>query len=177
MATNKANPTPNPAEEAVNAALEATEELAAKGIEAVDAAIAESEKAVKDGIAKADAMIADQTEAFHSGYAQAATMATENLEAAFNAAKQANQGWNSYAQQVMDYTKKAFAENMTMAEKFAAAQTPDEFAKLQSEAANKAANRASAQASKLNDIAQKSAAKTVEPLKAQAEKNLKAVTG
>ena len=177
MATNKANKAPNPAEEAVNAALEATEELAAKGVEAVETAIAEGEKAVKDGMAKAESVVADQTEAFQSGYAQAATYAADNLDAAFTAAKEANKGWNTYAQQVMDYTKKAFAENMVMAEKFAAAKTPEEYVNLQSEAANKAANRLSSQATKLNDIAQKSAVKTVQPLKDQAEKNLKVVTG
>jgi len=177
MATNKANKTSNPAEEAVNAALKATEEYTAKGVEAVETAIAMGEDAVKEGMYKADAFAKDQTAAFQSGYAQAATYAAENLDAAFSAAKEANQGWNTYAQQVMDYTKKAFAENMTMAEKFAAAKTPEEFANLQSEAANKAANRFSGQATKLNDIAQKTAAKTVEPLKAQAEKNIKAFSG
>tara|TARA_B100000315_G_C14552501_1_gene576559 strand:- start:45 stop:578 length:534 start_codon:yes stop_codon:yes gene_type:complete len=177
MATNKANKTSNPAEEAVTAAFKATEEYTAKGVEAVETAIAMGEDAVKEGMDKVDAFAKDQTEAFQSGYTQAATYAAENLNAAFNAAKEANQGWNTYAQQVMDYTKKAFAENMVMAEKFAAAKTPEDFVTLQNEVANKAANRISSQATKLNDIAQKSAAKTIEPLKQQAEKNLKAFTG
>ena len=174
MATNKVSKVSNPAEEAVNATLKATEEYTTKGVEAVETAIAEGEKAVKEGMDKVDVLVKDQTEAFQSGYAQAVTYASENLEAAFSAAKEANQGWNNYAQQVMDYTKKAFAENMVVAEKFAAAKTPEEFVTLQNEVANKAANRLSGQATKLNNIAQKAVTKTVEPLKAQAEKNLKA---
>ena len=177
MATNKASKVSNPAEEAVNAALKATEEYTAKGVEAVEAAIAMGEEAVKEGMDKADALAKDQTAAFQSGYTQAATYAAENLDAAFTAAKEANQGWTNYAQQVMDYTKKAFVENKVVAEKFAAAKTPEEFANLQSEVADKAANRISGQASKLNDIAQKAAVKTVEPLKAQAEKNFKVFSG
>ncbi|MDP6426848.1 MAG: phasin family protein [Rhodospirillales bacterium] len=160
------------AEQAVNAALDAAENLAAQGAEAVDAAIATSEDALKEGWDKTQAYADEQAAAFKNGFGQAANLAQDNLTAAFSAAKQANQGWNAYTQQVMDYTKKAFAENVTMAGKFAAAKTPDEFISLQSEAADKAVNRVSAQARKLNDIALKSAAKTVQPLNKQYEKNL-----
>jgi phasin family protein len=176
MATEKATKPQEAAEQAINTALNQAEEISAKSVEAVETALSTSEKAIKDGMKEAGSYVEDQSSAFTSGYAQAATSASDNLDAAFKAAKETTQGWNAYTQQIMDYTKKAFAENMVVAEKFAAAKTPEEFAKLNSEVANKAVSRISGQSTKLSDIVQKTAAKAGQPIKEQAEKNIAAFT-
>ncbi len=176
MATEKAKKPQKAAEQAIKTVLAATEDMASKSAEAVDTAISMSEKAVLDGMEQTDAFAKDQSAAFQSGYSQAATIATENLDVAFKVAKEMTQGWNAYTQQVMDYTKKAFAENMIVAEKFAAAKTPEEFVELNSEVANTAASRISGQSSKLNDIVQKTAAKVGQPVKELVEKNIEAIT-
>ena len=172
MATEKAKKTKNAAEQAINTVLAATEDMATKSAEAVDTAVSMSEKAILDGMDQADAFAKEQSSAFQSGYTQASTTATENLDVAFKAAKDMTQGWNAYTQQIMDYTKKAFAENMVTAEKFAAAKTPEEFIELNNEVASTAANRISGQSSKLNDIVQKTAAKAGQPVVEQIEKNI-----
>ena len=176
MATEKATKPQKAAEQAINTVLNAAEEMATKSVEAVDAALSTSDKAIKDGFEQTGSYVKDQSSAFQSGYTQATDMAMDNLDVAFKVAKETTKGWDAYSQQIMDYTKKAFAENMVMAEKFAAAKTPEEFTQLSSEVANKAANRISGQSSKLNGIVQSTAAKAAQPVKEQMEKNFEGFT-
>ncbi len=110
-----------------------------------------------------------------TGYEKASVASQANFDASLKASEAAVAGMSAYTEQVFDYTKNAFAENMELMQKAFAVKQPQDLVELQIEAANNSVNRVVAQATKLNEIAADTAAKTIEPLKAQMEKTVESL--
>ena len=125
-----------------------------------------------EAVEKITTVGAETLDKVETGYKKAADEGQANMDAGLKASEAVVAGMGAYTQQVLDYTKSAFAENMEVMQKAFAVKQPQDLVELQIEAANKSVNRVVAQATKLNEIAADTAAKSIEPLKAQMDKTV-----
>ena len=123
-----------------------------------------------DAVEKMSSIGSETLDKVEDGYKKAAYEGQANLDAGLKASEAVVTGMGAFTQQVLDYTKSAFAENMDVMQKAFTVKQPQDLVELQIEAANKSVNRVVTQATKLNEIAADTAAKTIEPLKTQIEK-------
>ena len=158
----------------VKNAAETLETVTAVGKETVEAVIAMSTEAAQEGYKSASSYGKEQLDAAKDGYEKAAAAGKENFDAYTAASAAALAGFEAFYGQMLDYTKRATAENTDIVQKFCAAKTPQEVVELQLEAVNNSVNRVVAQSTELNKITADAVTKTVEPLKTQFDSSVEA---
>ena len=151
---------------------ETFEMVAAVGKETVEAVIAMSTEATQEGYKNASAYGKQQFEAAKDSYEKAAEAGKENFDVYSAASAAAFAGFEAFYGQVLDYTKRATAENTDIVQKFYAAKTPQDLVDVQFAAVNNSVNRVVAQSTELNKITADAVAKTVEPLKTHFENSV-----
>ena len=159
-----------------NNAAETLETVTAVGKETIEAVITMSTEAAHEGYKNASAYGKEQLEAAKDGYEKAAAAGRESFDAYTAASKAALGGFEAFFGQMLNYTKRATAENTDIVQKFYAAKTPQEVVELQFEAVNNSVNRVVAQSTELNKITADTVSKTVEPLKTQFDSSVEALS-
>ncbi|MDG2034092.1 MAG: phasin family protein [Rhodospirillales bacterium] len=163
----------NAADPVKNAA-ETLETVTAVGKETVEAVIAMSTEVAQEGYSNASAYGKEQLVAAKNRYEKAASAGKENFDACTAASTAAFAGFEAFCGQMLNYTKRATAENTDIVQRFYAAKTPQEVVELQFEAVNNSVNRVVAQSTELNKITADAVTKTVEPLKTQFDSSVEA---
>jgi len=152
--------------------LDAVEAMAAVGKETFESVMNMSTKAAADSYKNASALGKDHLNAAKAGYEKFAAFGKGNFEAVSVASNAALSGIEAYYEEVVDYTKKAAAQNVDLMQKFFAVKTPQEFVDVQSEALNYLVSTSISESTKLHKIAADTMTKFVAPLKARAEGNI-----
>ena len=150
-------------------ATETLETIAAVGKETVEAAISMGADAAAEGYKNASEFSKENLDAAKDGYDTIAANGKENLDAYSAATSAAFAGFEALYGQVMNYTKKATAENAEIVQKFYAAKTPQDALDVQFEAVNNSVNRVIAQSEALTEITTDMVSGSMAPIKDQFE--------
>lgn len=159
---------------ATETAAETFETIANVGKETVETVISMSSEAAAEGYKNASAYGKESMDAMKDGYDKMAASGKDNLDACTKAYGAAFAGFEAYYNQMLDYTKKAAAQNADIVEKFYAVKTPQDLLDVQFEAMNNAVNRVIAQTTELNKITTDTMSKAIAPIKAQVESSVEA---
>lgn len=157
------------AKPAADAAAETIETIASVGQETLKTAMNMGADAASEGYKNASAYGKEQMDVAKVGYDKLMSYGKDNIVAVEEASSVAVAGAEAYYEQLVDYTKKATAENMDLLQKAFAVKNPQDFFDLQVEAVNKSVNRVIAQTTKLNKIATDTAVKSFEPVKGRVD--------
>ena len=155
-------------------AADPVETFASVGKEALESAVSMSAQAAAEGYQNAAQFGKEQLEAGKAGYEKAVVLGKGNLEAYSAASAAALSGFETYYEEIVDYTKKAVAQNVELMHRVYAVKTPQELLDLQFQAVNSLLDRSIAETTKLNKIAATAVTNAVEPLKARFEGNVDA---
>jgi len=150
------------------------ETIASVGKETFETVVSMSAQAAAEGYKNAAQFGKEQLEATKTGYEKFVTFGKGNLEAYSAASAAALSGLEAYYEEVVDYSKKAVAQNVDLMQRVSSAKTPQEMLELQFEAMNNLFNRSITETTKLNKIAAETFAKCAQPIRERVEGNVEA---
>lgn len=153
------------AKPAAEAAAETIETINSVGQETLKNVMNIGADAAAEGYKNASAYGKEQMDVAKISYDKLMSYGKDNIEAVEAASSVAVAGAEAYYASMVDYTKKAAAENMDLLQKSFAVRNPQELMDLQVEAVNTSVNRVIAQTTRLNKIAADTAVKSFEPIK------------
>ncbi len=156
------------------AANDTVETIANVGKETIESVVFMSAQAAAEGYKNAAQFGKEQLDATKSGYEKFAAYGKGNLEAYSAASSAMIAGMEAYYEHLVDYSKKAVAQNMEMVQKFTAVKTPQEALDFQFEAMNTFVNRVISESTQFNKLAADTVTKFVQPLKDRMEGNVDA---
>jgi phasin family protein len=156
------------------AANDTAETIANVGKETIESVVFMSAQAAAEGYKNAAQFGKEQLDATRTGYEKFAAYGKGNLDAYSAASAAAIAGFEAYYEHLVDYSKKAVAQNMEMVQKFYAAKTPQDALDLQFEAMNTFVNRVINEGTQFNKLAADTMTKFVQPLKDRMEGNVDA---
>jgi hypothetical protein len=154
------------------AGLDAVEAMAAVSKETFESLMSMGTKAASDGYKSASSFSKEQLDAGKIGYDKVAAFGKGNMDALSAASAATLSGVEAYYEEVVDYAKKAAAQNVDLMQKFFAVKTPQEFFDIQSEAMNLMLSSTISQGTKLSKMATETATKAAAPIKARVESNI-----
>jgi phasin family protein len=156
------------------AANDTVETIASVGKETLESVVFMSAQAAAESYKNAAQFSKEQLDATKSGYEKAAAYGKGNLEAYSAASAAMIAGFETYYEHLVDYSKKAVAQNMEMVQRFYTAKTPQEALDFQIEAVNTMVNRVISESTQFSKLAADTATKFVQPLKDRMEGNVDA---